>query len=377
MLLRNILFLSFALIQFFFILPYWNDKTSTVVSLTESGTLIGKNIPCVDLNGKVQLQPLWAEEPPVFHGLAWVLKEIGFGNLYVKLTPFLCVLFWIWGVMTLLKNLEPQVFAKKKTWIFGVLLSLPCFFIHAGRPLPDLLASGLLVFSVGFLWKEQLIPFFILSCLASLTKILVWPALICAALGFVIFKRSNWKWLVLAGVSVLPSLGWFIFLKMNQIPNPFFKTQLEFSRHLGGSDYSVLWTFKYWSRMFNWWVIRGISIPLFFTAGLFLLKKKLRFRSPFDLSLFLWALGLFPYWIAVRGPQYTAPWYSFPFLTPWILFGLLGLLQIRSAKWQTAIVFAILLCSLPKVEWTLKWKDALSFSVQNRPVQLSCENHFP
>ena len=106
-----------------------------------------------------------------------------------------------------------------------------------------------------------------------------------------------------------------------KINNPFFN-QENFNGiyHLKKNSFETLFTIKYWSRMFKWNFIKGISIPIFF---LFCYQIKLILKNSYlntiNKIILTTIASQFLYQIIVRG-QIEHPWYSFYYLPFYYLF---------------------------------------------------------
>jgi hypothetical protein len=129
-------------------------------------------------------------------------------------------------------------------------------------------------------------------------------------------------------LAATPMALWLFFLRFSSIDNPFFGDHFTLSRHTGGSDFALILSRAYWKRFFTWVVSRGVSVPIFLFFILGLLKLRTKILS--EKILYLSAMAVVPYWILVRGPQFSATWYSFPFLVPMLVIGSIEILRVRT-----------------------------------------------
>lgn len=367
-----------------FVEPYWNDKTATVVSLVESMAahpgLVGVDIPCLSSAGAVRTWPRWAEEPPTFHGLAVLVRAIT-GPLYVKLVPLFCALAWAAGLMALVRRWRSKM-SREETFAAALCLAFtPMIGLHASRILPDTLAAALLVWATVFMLRERWVWAATLLTLSVTTKALtVFGAAAFAAGYFLANPRLavtvRLRPALLTAMAALPMLGWLLWLKVEGIPNPFFSGALDLSRHTGGGNTQVLFTGWYWLHYWSWVVLQGASIPLAALA----LRHAWRKSRPWSKSTpeMRWALvylaGSPLYWALVRGPQYSAPWYSFPFLTPFALLGVVGLLELKKRwlRWGIVAWVVGMTLVLTGLRADLRGNLDLRTSLVARPTFLSC-----
>lgn len=368
--------MAFALFQIFFVKPYWNDKTSTAVSVTErmyaEGSIVAPNLPCYG-GTSLGTKTTWAEEPPVFHAIGIALKAIGFDQAYVKLLSVLSSTLLAAGIFALVAQAAPSAMAAHPFIGLSLVLPLPFLYIHFARYLPDTLMAAFLAFFLLSWQRRNYALAILLAFLAVTTKATAIFAIGSAWLAYALFsrdpllKRAYWGAALLS--SVIPMVAWLYFLFRSGTDNPFFSGDINLGRHTGGSDFHIVFTSAYWARFFTWVVTRGVSIPLFLTVVITLFRwRRLTEASKF---LAVTALGIVPYWIVVRGPQFSAPYYSFPFLVPLAALAIAQLLSARKTYWAYASVAALILTSAGKLEYSLD-PDVTLGGVYGRPIQLSC-----
>jgi len=143
--------------------------------------------------------------------------------------------------------------------------------------------------------------------------------------------------------------------------------------HMGGNNFAVLLDPHYWERFWIWNFRNGTSIILMLTAfyQVWKLRTSWNQESWYIRTVTIWALGVIPYWIIVRGTQATAPWYSFPFILAWSLLGVMGLFKLKP-RWRYGAVCMLAVLSLTQVGWTLNFRENLNFNIKTTPIGLSC-----
>jgi len=334
--------------------------------------LVAHEVPCL-AEGRIGTKPAWAEEPPTFHFASLLLKFGGFSDLYVKILPLLCLSFLLFGCLRLLELLDPKT-AQNRALMSAFLLLTPFIYVHAARFVPDMLMLASLPWFLYYYIAGRHRLAILVAVLAVTTKATAY--FLVAALMAAHFAYGNEtpeKKLVLAlgyTSSVLPMLLWLAWLRWNGIDNPFFGAAVDFSRHTGGSDFSLLASPGYWGRFFTWVIGKGISIPsvLLLLWGLRGWKEK----PGWEKALYLTSAAIVPYWIVVRGPQYSAPWYSFPFLLPLMILAALSFRRLERRWLQLCALALLAASSITKLSFSSDVGSNVGFRVADRPVQISC-----
>lgn len=368
-----VLFISFF-VQLFFVEYYWNDKTTTssriISNMQNNNGLVAHDFACYEPDRKTSQYKTWGEEPPLFHYVAMSFKFI-LGDWSLKLVPLLCFVFSIWGLYLIIGTLTQTSF-EEKYWILIPLTFTPSFYIHTIRFLPDNLALTFLVFGLYYFIKNQWKLAWILFLFSTTTKALAIVPVAFLCLFYLIEYRLSWKKNLpkLLGFSLclIPTFMWFYYLHKNNISNPFFETGNMIPQHAGGSDFSILQTRKYWSKIFQWYFYRGIGILwlILFMVSFF---KKIELRSMTKI-LAQTALSFIANVILLRGPQITAPWYSFYYQIFFIIVA--GTVFIKlSNKWKIIISILSVLQSIFFLHYGVfpppKYSDA--------DIELPCNFH--
>ncbi len=377
--------LLFSVVLFVFTDIHWADKTSTVTSLMESmfsrPHWIGHDIPCITSTGALSSKPLWAEEPPVFHALGAFLKWVGFTNIYGKLLALLSCIAWALGTFACLQTLLLKPLqGERRTWVLLAIFFTPMIMMHGAQPLPDDLMAAFLAWSLYFFFRRSLFSAFVLATLAVTLKALPIFPILPVILGYLFLDqtgpsfRRRFAWATIAGLTVVPMALWLGYLAHQQIDNPFFSDHFSLSRHTGGSDLGVIFTFRYWWRYFTWMFYQGVSLPIAILSWIGLGKIASRWKqsSSNERILFIYACFSPVYWAVVRGPQFSAPWYSFSFMFPFTILGCRELALLKNSYARAAIALLVFAYSVVSITPTSDLRRTLFFDVSARPIELPC-----
>ncbi|HTL13348.1 MAG TPA: hypothetical protein VL588_12720, partial [Bdellovibrionota bacterium] len=327
--------------------PYTNDKTATATWMTEAyarqGGVAASHIPCVwTPEAKPAFFRQWAEEPPLFHYLGVLLRNLGFTLSYHSLLPWLLTLTTLAGLASWI-----SVWTPLGPLQLASLALLPALAIHSTRYIPDHLMLAALVWGLALWCRDRRGWGLALFTLAVTAKATAAFALLGLGLGEVMAHPSRLRprelgaWAVRGSLTCLPFAAWLYYLHAKHIPNPFFEDSVSLSRHMGGNDWGILFTGRYAWRFVLWNGLRGVGLPLFLLAldGVWRVLKRWKETEPRARVLTVFVVTTFLYWIIVRGPQFTGPWYSFPFLPAWAAMGFLAL--PRRPAWLAPAALAI------------------------------------
>jgi hypothetical protein len=368
-----ILFLI-CIIQFFTVEFYWNDKTTTsahiIQSMQKNHTFYSKDLDCYNPTRDIGKYPAWAEEPPVFHYVALFLKSI-LGDNSLRVFPLICYFFSITGILYFIKELtDGNTLSRLSMYLAFV----PSLYIHASRFLPDVFAMTLMIWGIAFFLKKRFLLSWCLMILAVTTKALVIVPLFSLVLVYLFLERKNINLEKLSimssfGLTIVPTFIWFYILKSNGIENPFFKINISIAHHSGGSDWSILIVKKYWSKIFQWHFYRGIGIASL--AVLIHAYAKKRSEFCFNEKLVSVAAMLFLVNVIVfRGPQISAPWYSFYFQVLFIFAFSFAFIKLKSkTQWGLIILNAIISFNF------LSYGQFKNVSYMDSVTQLPCHFH--
>ena len=374
---------AFFVLHLFFIQTYLTDKTVVPAQISESmlksGLPYAQNISCID-GEEVKNMTTWAEEPPLFHALAILMIKLGMNEIFFRLLPLICIILYALGMAKLTGLLIPYN-SKEKNLVLIAALLCPFAFIHATRFLPDNLALAALVWFLVFFFRRKYTYSTLLAYIAVTGKALAIFPIAAVVAGHLFFcqRETIKKKLTISlitATSLLPMIAWLYYLQSNNISNPFFLEELSLSRHTGGSDFGILITRKYWSKVFSWVVVRGMSIPLYALSIYALVSILKNNKKSYTEKIILgYVVGHFVYLIVVRGQQTVSPWYSFYFMPCYFILAMMGLKQITAKKWKAAVVALAGLTSISLVDWrTTDTFDFYPRKVKNSPA-LPCDQH--
>jgi len=368
------LLLGVCIFQFFFIEYYWNDKTSTsariVQSMQNNHIVYAKDLPCYNQSGENGYYKAWGEEPPVFHLTAIVFKIL-FQNYSLKILPLVCYFLTILGILFFVK---PVTDNHTLFLLTAYLAFVPSLYIHAMRFLPDVLAMTLMIWGLSYFLKKKFFLAWVLFLFAVSTKALVIiPLSFLCLINLLIHKENKTikKFLIFLsfGLTIIPTLIWFYFLKINSIENPFFKSSISIAHHSGGMDWSILFVAKYWSKIFQWYFYRGIGI-LSLSLFIYNMFKKYKLLALENKVLTYGSLLFILNVILFRGPQISAPWYSFYFQVLFLFSFAISFIQLKK---KTQILFVLVNFIL-----SVGFLHAGAYNkigYEDSPIQLPCHFH--
>lgn len=375
---KNSLYIFVSLIlviQLFFVQFYWNDKTSTVSmivkNMDQNSLLYAKDLVCYNKDKSLSTYKAWGEEPPTFHMVGVVFKKL-FGDLSLIVLPLTIYVLILWGLYLVLKELNNS---KKLSLVMAIVAMTPSLYIHAARYLPDTLSMMFLVFGLLFFLRLNWYLAFLFFLFSVTTKIIaVVPIVFLCLFTAIYFYKEDKKLffkLLLFSLTMVPNFIWFYYLYDQKIENPFFPLTNVHFHHTGGSNFDILLTSKYWSKIFQWFFYRGIGLIflLVFLKELFSFKKLERWQK----ILLLTSLTFILYVTLIRGPQISATWYSFYYQVFFIVVGARALLNYSTKINLWIFVITLIYCagflkySMPTNIKKPSFKDA--------PVELPCHFH--
>lgn len=369
--------IAVSLIQLFFVPIYWNDKTSTVAriinNLIANKAFITQNFECINLDGTAGIYSRWAEEPPIFHLFAIPFKLI-FGELSLKLIPLFSYVLNVIGVYFIAQKLS-EVESKFNYLLLTALCFTPSLYIHAIRFLPDNLTLTCFIWGLYFYFDQKKFLSVLLFLMSVTSKILpIVPLFFFCIFHLYFYKKDfkkNFLYYISLGATIIPAIIWLIYLKKELIPNPFFDVAGGVPQHVGGANFEILTKYKYWSKIFQWYFYRGIGLVWLFCFILYLAKDKFRNFTSNQKVMILTAITFLLNVIILRGPQITAPWYSFCYQVFFIAISGVYFLKL-SPKWQKTLVILSVLQSVFFLRYELHPKEQ-KFS--DAPVEVNCDFH--
>lgn len=375
---NNYFFLLIAAILFVVIFLfskiYLTDKiivpAQIISSMSESHSIVGVGIKCGEQGLSYNT---WAEEPPIYHLFGVVALFLMNSFLFLKILPFVFFTVYILGI----KFCYEEFFKERLPSIYCLLFYfIPFIFIHLMRSLPDNLSIALLIWFFYFWLKKNFKWAFLLASLAVTTKLLaIFPIFFIMGHYLLYSNEETFKKRLLTGslfaLTVIPTIVWFYFLYVHKINNPFFEIKFSGLHHLNSNSEVILYLKrKFWSKVFTWNIIRGISIPLTILLLWGIFKKKTSHNS-FLLSMFI---GHLAYIIFTNSMQVSAPWYSFYFLFVYLLFAINLMLKL-DLKWQVIITAIMIVHSISMIDYSTDVKSNLNFENIKHMSSIPCNFH--
>lgn len=370
-------------------------------SITESltrrpGPLV---LPELLISTQVPCDPprVWAEEPPVFHGLAAICLRAG-------AQPWLLPLLGWMALVGALGALASHALRERgaenhgthgASWIAVALVAAasPAFLRYSVQHLPDLFATAILTWGAYALVLRRRGLTLSLFTLAVTAKALTVFPVVFLLLGeeWSESRRSSgssrsWRrfalnrGLELALIS-LPFIAWVVLLKWQAIPSPFVVNHVYDNRHFGSLGHLV--SPAYYLRFITWVAVKGVGLVLFAGAAWWLVRFAREMRRPrgktelapavsrFDALLAFWCVGLVFYWLFVRNGNFVHDYYVLPFLPAIALVGARFWAEFprREVAW-TALALNVALGVWPLLTW-----QAVPYPPeQGRPYFCSWEN---
>ncbi len=354
--------------QLFFVADYSNDKTVRVEQMAKShsehGGLSGRDIACRDPATKIRgTHAEWAEEFPVFPYAAVAFSKVLPGDAWRRWTPWF---FFGVGWCLLGFILNRHAFAGRSEFleILALYALLPIFVIHATKTLPDAAVLTLSLVGIALFLSSRKVASLPWFFLAGLVKPLALATVGPFALGWMLFgsespkRRALWG-LVAGGATVLGVLSWIGYLYAADVDNPLIRNAAYRAAMAPGEIVaSAIPAGAYFSRYFTWIATRGLSWPIFLLAlagGLAIIRMNRREFSALPTFVRVASvMALFSpvYWILVRGPQYSGPWYSLYVMPGLFTLGAFAYARIPKLSWRVLIAALVLASSVTKVDWT-------------------------
>ncbi len=359
----------FSCIQLFLTKPYHTDKTvvpaQIIKSMFQHRSIIGHNIPCYTPDKKqTLLYPTWAEEPPVYHILGTIFFFFHAENYLYKTYSLICFLLFIIGLYKLITLIVPTEHNYNKIILLLLICFQPYIYIHAHRPLPDNLAIVFLIFTIFFYIQERYGISILLATLAVTTKALAIFPIFFLCVGNMLYDNKPFRKKViinlLHGLAVIPFFMWLYYLQYHHIYNPFFEHTVGI-HHTGGNNYSILLSKNYWSKLFSWIVIRGVN-PIIFLTGIFYLAISYKKQSKLNRYFQILFIGHIIYILIIRGPQRTAPWYSFYFLFIYLTLSW-NIIYNWNIKYKILTIITLIIYSMGFISLTFNIKHNIQIPI--------------
>lgn len=368
-------------------------------SLTESLGINGMRIdqtrvPCPDPAVPGSESRRWAEEPPVFHVLAARLAKLGWAQ--PESLPLLAFLgLWLGllglalcGGQSARGPLQTGDVARRRGWWDGgwrrlaqwqnqlgegvwvgtAAAASPIFLRYSVQHVPDLLATGFLVWGAWALFLRWRFFAFLFFTAAVTTKALAWVAVVTLTLWDVALRRKKRaamiSSLVRVSLTLVPFMLWVGYLQLFSIPSPFHWHNWIENRHAG----SLLRLLQgaFWLRLGTWSVAKGMGWVLFVGVTLAAVRSVIFYFlpaatvtptttapaqpgrrwgwflgsalgermsvAPIDSMLWFWGWGLLPFWALIREGNWVHDYYVMPFIPPFALLGARAWMRIQSRR---------------------------------------------
>lgn len=303
-------------------------------TLGDPGFPFGTSLPCVNVRTGHLPQP-WVEEPPIFHILAWSLREVGITA--AEIAGLIAFLLLASAIFRLFK-MRPK--GNWTAWEVAAITLAPAFARYSFQHFPDLLATAFLAWAMIAILERRLALGAFILLLAVTTK----GTTFFAAGGiwlFALLQRSSRVrpstiivWAMGWVLFMLPFALWLYWIHSAGLPSPFHFSSFSENRHSG--SWSLIFTGAYWQRVLTWLFVKGSGLPL---ACLWIYGVLQRQR--FTRWAVIWGGFVLPYWFLVRDGNSVHDYYSLPFVLPFAWMGVEALEQLPRRYRRPLLVLCV------------------------------------